>query len=72
MAFGSYTSEQADRAKNQVDLFLTSIESRGRRLKETVPFAAPQADRIDAAIEEICGAVTELHGVIDERTDSGT
>lgn len=69
MAFGSYSPESGEHAKNVLDLFLTSIESRARRIKETVPFAGPQADRVDAAIEEIRGAVSELHGVVDERTD---
>lgn len=65
-----YTIEKAERTKNQLDLHLSAVENRFRRIKETVPDAATPVSRLDELLEETRAVVADLQELVEQRTNN--
>jgi hypothetical protein len=68
MAFG-YSEKSAEAWKNRIDRDLESVEFYLDRISKAVPEIGAITTRLDEAKEIAQGVVSDLHDVIDERTE---
>jgi flagellin-like hook-associated protein FlgL len=69
MAFGAYTPDSADKAKTALDRDLKSVEHFLGRIGAAVPQAGATTSRLEDAAEFAREVVSDLHDVIDGRTE---
>lgn len=66
----AYDEPRAAAKHDALDRTLGQIENRVNRLKEIVPGAGAIPTRLDAPLGEIRDVATDLHGLVDERTEA--
>jgi hypothetical protein len=68
MARFGYSPDRAEGLKNRLDHHLGLLEGQGRTIGSIVPLPGPFQVRLDAALEEIRGVVSDTQELVDKET----